>query len=283
MVGKKKRKAPPQMPNTKSKFEILSDGQHAHTVETPYGKIVYTYSPKILSGILAGIFTTLLGRAYYNRPLDFQKLLERPEDEPPYEYLFTKEPELLAEKEQHSKYAAELLWNQASRLLIEASEQLIQEVIFRTLREFQNQGKYKLNSGISELLKLLTSDIIERVKIRVNAPTQGGSKAKWTPERKEAFLVTYEKAYEALKRAKKIYGQNKELDNWRGMVSAVYPQLPEQIINLLPVKGKGSEPKVLALEYAAELFKVKYTEYLSDVVKDARRLRREERGIKKEI
>ena len=164
MVGKKKLRDLSQMPDTKSEFEIQPDGRHAHTVETPYGKIVYIYSRKTLSGIIAGIFTTLLGRAYYNRPLNFQKLLERPEDEPPYEYLFTLEPELLAEKVLHSKHAAELLWNQASRLLIESSEQLIQEVIFRTLSELHEQGKHKLNSRISELFKVLTADIIERAR-----------------------------------------------------------------------------------------------------------------------
>ena len=283
MAGKKRREAPAPMPNTKSRFEILPDDSHKHTVDTPYGTIVYTYSPKLMSSILAGIFTTLLGRAYYNKPLDFKRLLERPENEPPYEYLFTQEPELLAEKEKHSKYASDLLSRQASHLLIEASGQLMQEVIFRTLRELQDQGKYERRSKFSKLLEPLTKDIIERVKLRVDAPTRGGRKEVWTSDRKEAFLVTYENVCKALKHAKKIYRRNKDEKDWRGMITLVYPDLPSDLIDRLPVKNKISEPGVLAYEYAAKLFGVKSTEYLTEVVKGARKQRRENRIIKQKV
>jgi hypothetical protein len=281
MVSKKKRKGPPQMPNTKSKFEILPDGQHMHKVVTPYGTIVYTYKPEIMRSILSGIFTTMLGRAHFNKPLNFQRLFETLEDEPPYEYLFTRDPELLAEKELHSEHAANLLLNQASPLLIEASEQLIQEIIFRTLRELQEQGQYKLNSKISELLKSLTSDIIERVKIRVNAPTQGGSTPIWTPERKEAFLVVYEDAFKTLKDAKDIYKRNKRR-KWKALILAEHPQLPDHFIDQLTT-GKDAQPNVIAYAYAAEIFNVACSDYLSKVVADARRRRKENRTIKKDI
>ena len=282
MAGKKRREAPAPMPNTKSRFEILPDGSHKHTVETPYGTIVYTYLPNSICSLIGGIFTTLLGRAYYNKPLNFQKLFERPENEPPYEYMFTQEPDLLAEKERYSKYASELLGQQASRLLTEASEQLMQEVIFRTLLEFQNQGQYKINSKFSDLLKSLTDEVIERVKLRVNAPSPGGSKAQWTPERKEAFLIVYENAYKILKDARTIYKQNKRR-KWQKMILLEYPELPISLIKRLTTGKQDDQPGALAYEYAAKLFGVKFTSYIPEVVKDARKQRRESRTIKKKV
>jgi hypothetical protein len=283
MAGKKKREPRPQIPNTKSRLEILPDDQHAHTVETLYGTIVYTYSPKIMRGILGGIFTTLLGRAYYNKPLNLQKLFERPESEPPYEYLHNRYPELLAENEEYSEHAFKLLSEQASTLLIEASEQLIQEVIFRTLRELEEEGPDQLYSMIPELLKLLTSDIIERVKIRVNAPTRGGRKKIWTQKQKEAYLVVYEDACKAIKHAKKIYSQNQKSKKWKAMVLAAYPLLTNDIIDLLPGRGVNSQPGVLAHKYAAKLFNAKGREYLKQVVKTARKRRREKGTMKRAV
>lgn len=287
-MRKRTRKATSPVPNTKRKFEVLPDSSHKHTVETPYGTIVYTYVPETISSILRGIFTTLLGRVYYNKPLDFQRLIETPENEPPYRYLFTAEPSLLAEQEKHSEYAYELLQQQAPHLLVEASEQLIKEVIFRTLYELQDQSQYKLNSKISELLKLLTNDIIEGVKLRVNAPSQGGRNPEWTPERMESFLVIYEDALKTLKDAKRIYKQNKNTgkkgnDKWKAMVAAAYPQLPDRFINLLESKGKTAEPHMLAYEYAAELFNVEFNEYVPKVLSEARKQRREKRTVKRVV
>jgi hypothetical protein len=275
MASKKKRKVPPKVLNTKSKFEILSDGRHSHTVKTPYGTIVYTYSPKILSGILAGMFTVLLGRAFFNHPLKIQQLIEMPENEPPYEYLFSpaEEPELLAQREQYTEYASELLWRQAPQLLIESSEQLIQEVVVRTIRELQDQAPSNLSPKLSELLKLLTTDILARMKLRVNARPQGGSTADWTPERKRAFLAEYENAHRILKNAKRIYRQNRN-ENWRAMIRVAYPQLPEDLIDKLPLKGKTSEPRVLAYEYAAATFNVECNDYLPKIVAAARKMRK---------
>jgi hypothetical protein len=278
VVSKKSRKAISPMPNTKSEFEVLPDGLHAHTVETPLGTIVYTYSPKIMSSILSGIFTTLLGRALYNKPLDFQRLIEIPEGEPPYLSLFIRDPDLLAEQEKHSEYAFELLQRQTPQLLTEASEQLIQEVIFRTLIEFKAQSQHQLNSKTSEVLKLLMDHIIERVKQRVNAPTAGGSNAVWTPERKEAFLVEYENACKTLKEAKRIYKQIKHSSKWKDMIAVGYPQLASHLIERL--SGKDAQPGILAYEHAAALFNVHCNEYLPKVVKDARRRRREHETLK---
>lgn len=44
--------------------------------------------------------------------------------------------------------------------------------------------------------------------------------------------------------------------------------------------SKNSEPHMLAYKYAAALFGVENNEYLSKVVKDARKQRRENRTIK---
>jgi hypothetical protein len=232
-----------------------------------------------MSSILGGILTTLLGRAHYNKPLNLQKLLERHESEPPYEYLHNWYPELLAEHEEYSNHAFKLLSEQASTLLIEASEQLIQEVIFHTLCELEEEGPDHLYSMIPELLKSLTHDIVERVKIRVNAPTRGGRKKIWTQKRKEAYLVVYEDACKAIKHAKKIYRQNQKSKKWREMVLAAYPLLTDAIIDLLPGRGVNSQPRILAHKYAAKLFKVKGSEYLKKVVKTARRCRREKGTI----
>jgi hypothetical protein len=290
MVSKKKRQASEKLPASKSKFQVLPNGLNEHTVKTPYGTIVYTYSPSMLNGILRGILTKLLGRIYYGAPIEFNRLIESAEDEPPYRLIFNIDEEFSTAKEKYSTTAMALLKEQAPELLIEASEQLILEVIFRTLTESEELPSPIINSKSSQLLQLLIQHINQRVKQRVNARTPGGRDPEWTPERREAFLAQYETALIVFRDAKRIYRQNKRLvcpqntsapprEKWDAMVSIAHPELPDDLIKQLRSQSKNAEPSQLALEYSARIFNVEANDYLKKVLTRARRTRRTKQDI----
>jgi hypothetical protein len=281
MAGKRGRRAPQGLPSNKSSFKVLPNGTHEHTLQTPYGTIVYTYSPKILGGILRAIFTKLLGRVYYGSPLDFNDLFQSSEAEPPYRYIFYVDEEFSSAQEKYSADALTLLRDQASQSLIEASEQMILEVVFRSLSESKELTSSILNSKSSELLQLLIQHVNQRVKQRVNARPPGGREPDWTSQRCEAFLEQYEEALDAFRDARRIYRQNKHLgdprsnkEKWYELVNVAHPELPEELIKQLKDGGKNAEPGVLALEYSARVFNVPVNDYLKKVLTRARRARR---------
>lgn len=209
MAGRRRRQTPQEQSLNKSNFKVLPNGSHEHTIQTPYGTIVYTYSPEILGGILRGIFTKLLGRVYYGSPLDFNNLFQGSDADPPYRYIFYIDEEFSSAQEKYSADALALLRAQASQLLMEASEQLILEVVFRSLSESKDLTSSILNTKSSELLQLLIQHVNQRVKQRVNARTPGGREPDWTPERCESFLAQYEVALDAFRDARRIYRQTK--------------------------------------------------------------------------
>ena len=92
-------------------------------------------------------------------------------------------------------------------------------------------------------------------------------KLEWTPERCEEYLVKYEYALDVLQKAKGIYQRNRG-DEWRKMVQAVCPTLPDRFLDRLPLKGEA-EPGEMAREYAAELYEVNNTSYLKKVITHA--------------
>lgn len=282
MVSKRKRQDSKKLPPSKSKFRILPNGLNEHTVKTPYGIIVYTYSPKIMDGVLRGILSKLLGRIYYGSPIEFDRLMEIAEDEPPYRLIFNINEEFSTAKEEYLTTALVLLEEQAPELLIEASEQLILEVIFRALAESAELTSSITDSKPSRLLHLLIQHINQRVKLRVNARLPGGRELEWTPERCEAFLTQYEIALEAFRDGRRIYRQNKHLvkrarksqkERWLELVNTLHPELPDELLMQLKKGGKNAEPNVLALEYSAKVFGVEASEYLKKVLIKARQVR----------
>jgi hypothetical protein len=71
-----------------------------------------------------------------------------------------------------------------------------------------------------------------------------------------------------LQRAKAICQRNRG-EEWRKMVAAVFPDLPEDFYGRLELRGDG-EPSDLAREYAASLYDVNNTSYLRKVIQRAK-------------
>jgi hypothetical protein len=71
------------------------------------------------------------------------------------------------------------------------------------------------------------------------------------------FLCEYERFHIMLKDAKKLYRENKNRKQWRRIIKAAYPELPDTIIGMLRSDGRAKyedAPSELALLHTANLF-----------------------------
>jgi hypothetical protein len=92
-----------------------------------------------------------------------------------------------------------------------------------------------------------------RSKSRLALRGRGGKEATWGPDKKLKFLQLYERTLERMRRGDK--------------------RLPENVLRDLELRGTLRHEA--ARKYAAHLLKVPYSTYLRQVLKDARKLRKE--------
>jgi hypothetical protein len=104
----------------------------------------------------------------------------------------------------------------------------------------------------------------EMVKERLGARGRGGSDySTWPPERCVDFQRVYESAHERVRKAKRLYTDNKK-GEWSTIIRRMDRKLPQWLIDRLPLKGE--KPSDLARELAAELFGVPHSSYLKVVL-----------------
>lgn len=276
MIKKGKKKKPESSTYTlpaSSQLDVLPDGSVLHTIKTLYATLTYSYLPKTMEAVLRGVFTELLGRLYFGKPIDLHGLIEISEEGQLYPSVFTAFPELSADKERYSQYAFDLLQRQVQQILIEISEQIIQEVLFRTLRELKGQDLYVTKPDMTKLLDVLLGDIEKRIKQRINARRPGEKErgSYWTPERSQKLLLTYEKTLQTFKSAKRIYKQNKDTKEWKDKVRNMHPEI-SKFIDKLPDSLTSAQD--LTYEYLVELYKVSTPNYMKKILTEARKQRK---------
>jgi hypothetical protein len=139
------------------------------------------------------------------------------------------------------------------------------KAVIRLISEMLIEGKISWNvehitqdkAELKKRIELIKNMAQRRGKtalrqIGVKEHARGGSKGKWTEESRAEFLSIYE---DALKKAQ-----------------AKSRELPSELLEKLSLRGV--EPNEVALEYAAKSYGVELNEYLTTVLKDARRERR---------
>jgi hypothetical protein len=101
-------------------------------------------------------------------------------------------------------------------------------------------------------MKTMTVEDRKMARARLGLPGRGGKSASWTDAKKLQFLKLYEHVLERMRRRDK--------------------RLPKDVLSALELRG--NQRNELARKYVAQLFKVPYSTYLREVLKDARKLKR---------
>lgn len=258
-------------PPAESKFEELPNGLRAHTLKTENGTLIYMYFRKEMRAALWELFARFVLSARLGGTVSFEDLARQAGADEPFDITIDVDRSFVDEVEEGTARALGLLDEIAPRLFAHASEQLVLEVFYRALCDQRGKGSIQFRASESQLLTMLSEHAVTRLKQRVAPRRRPSRKLEWTPERCEEYLAKYEYALDVLQRAKGIYQRNRG-DEWRAMVRAVFPALPDQYLERLPLKG-DAEPGDMAREYAAELYGVSNTSYLKKIIGRAREAR----------
>ncbi len=264
----KKYKFPTAQPHAETSFEAFPNGVRSHTAKTENGTLAYLYVRDEMRKTLWSMCAHFLLCARAGGPIDFDEIARLAGADMPYDIIVDVDQAFVSEAESCVQHALDLLDGIAPQLLIHISEQLLLEVFYRAICDRRGEGSCQFSASESELLTLFSEHVVKRLKQRVTPRRKPSSKLEWTPERCEEYLVIYERSLEVLQKAKAIYQRNRG-DEWRKMIRAVLPELPDHYIERLHLRG-DAEPGDMAREYAAELFGVNNTSYLKKIISRAR-------------
>jgi hypothetical protein len=183
-----------------------------------------------------------------------------------------------------SEVEANERWRQIQNQLIVAVYQtfprVIEHALLRVVLDPLSQLLAALANQQPELFAVKGADLLREfadfqhrlVKHDLGVPRPGGSSPTWTHDQKEEILACYEAFLINIKEAKRLWRQNSGL-NWRGIVKTAFPDLPEEIIERLPLRGE--KPSDLALDATAKRVGIVSIEYLKKILTAARRARRD--------
>jgi len=173
-------------------------------------------------------------------------------------------------------------WQQIQNQLVIAVHQsfphAIEHALLRVVLDPLSQLLAAMANQQPELFTVKSSDLLREfadfqhrlVKHDLGIPRPGGSAPTWTNEQKAEILACYEVFLINIKEAKRLWRQNHKL-NWRGIVKTAFPDLPDEIIESLPLRGE--KPSDLALNATAKKVGTVSIEYLKKLLTAARRAR----------
>jgi hypothetical protein len=169
--------------------------------------------------------------------------------------------------------------NQLAWAIYQTFPRVVEHALIRVVLDPLSQFLAEMANQKPELFTVKGVDLLREfadfqhrlVKHDLGIPRPGGSSPTWTSEQKAEILNCYESFLLDIKEAKRLWRQNSRL-NWRGIVKTAFPDLPDEIIESLSLKGE--KPSDLALEATASKVGIVSIEYLKKLLTAARRARR---------
>lgn len=257
-------------------FTELPNGISLSLTKTRYGTISLMFDREIqeheFKKFFVGFFAKLKGI-----PTSFDevsRLIELPEDALFNITIDVEDGGVIAGKaEEEAAKAMKYFIENLSGMFAETLQRYLEETFLRTLMhksaDYFDLPKTEVEA-FDFMMRMHRRAMRERMKIR----KASGRKTEWTIQKLDALLSGYEEVLPVLRQAKKLYSQVKKNFRWREIIKTAYPQLSANVIEELALRGKSSEPAVLALAAVAERFETEPSDYLKTLLVKARRHRR---------
>lgn len=153
--------------------------------------------------------------------------------------------------------AREYFVGNLNKMFAETLQRYIEETFIRAL--LQKSVEY-VNRTETEAFNYIARQHKESMKERMDIRPASGRKRKWSDEKLQQILQTYEQVLPLIIEAKRIYKTVAGKNRWEHSIKTLFPELPISIITQFNIRKLPAAD--LALSFAAKQHGTKSSEYL---------------------